>query len=129
VAAKVAKRASEDGIAAKGNDVLLRVYLYGGVFDEGVEEVCRHALVDIPISGLVLKSCKEKFISQGHRLTQYPFFTEKDGGIYINGGNFGGLRKVNRANTFAGTPGGVKRAAAKPVWFSVGTTGHFLILV
>jgi len=39
---------------------------------------------------------------------QYPFFTEKDGGIYINGGNFEGLRGVNGANTFAGTPGGVK---------------------
>src|SRR5687768_3045623 len=64
--AEVTKRTAENFIAAQRNYILLRVDLESGIFNEGVEQVRRHALIHIPVTGFILKACEEEpVISHG----------------------------------------------------------------
>ncbi len=50
VTADITKGILKDVAAFEVDNFFLEVYGDGGVFDERVEEVCRHALVGVPVS-------------------------------------------------------------------------------
>ena len=61
VTTQIAKGTAENFITAQGHNVFLRVDLQGGVFNQRVQHIYGHPLINIPISRFVLQSCKEEF--------------------------------------------------------------------
>lgn len=62
VAADIGERVVKDLRAVEIEDLFLEVNGYGGVFDEGIQQIIGHTLVGVPVAGLVAEPHERKFI-------------------------------------------------------------------
>ena len=74
VAADIGEWIVEDLGAVEIEDFFLEVDGYGGVLDEGIQQIGGHALVGIPVAGLVAKAHKCKLIFGGAAHRSCNFF-------------------------------------------------------
>ena len=65
VAADIGEGVVKDVGAVEVEDFFLEVDGYGGVLDEGIQQIGGHALVGIPVAGLVAKAHEGKFVLGG----------------------------------------------------------------
>ncbi len=62
VAADVGEGVVKDLRAVEVEDLFLEADGYGGVFDEGIQQIGGHSLVCVPVAGLVAKAHESKFV-------------------------------------------------------------------
>ena len=62
VAGEITKGTFENFFTGQGNDIFHWIYRQRCVFNQGMKQVGRHALVCIPVSGFILKSRKKELL-------------------------------------------------------------------
>lgn len=82
MAADIGEGVVKDLRAVEVEDLFLEVDGYGGVFDEGIEQIGGHPLVSIPIAGLVAEAHEGKFVFGGCVHRSCIFF--KVGKLFFN---------------------------------------------